>query len=437
MVEFSPKQAATIRKPFSHTLEVNEGTPRSGKTTAGIFRAARFYIQSPDQNHLVVGYNQETAYRLFIEGDGMGLLPIFGDCARLRHDENGAHLELTTPTGIKRVYYKGGGKQDSRKAILGQSLGSVIFCEIDVIHPDMIQECFRRTFAASMRWHLADLNPPAPQHPVIRDVFDVQDTDWQHWTVADNPIITAARAEEIRKTCEKNPYLYKRDWLGQRVMPAGVIYSMFDPETHIKPKLTGEPRAMFFTGDGGQGDATSLSCNIVTWNPPLLDQPGRRGRFALWRVANYYHSGKDTGQVKAMSTYAQELRVFIQWCRAKWQMPGVEVLIDPACKSLREELHKIGIPTQPANNNGHEHVRGRKGIEVGIERAQNALTEGDFFLLDADQYGHYDFLREVGMYCRDDDGNPIDAYNHAMDDWRYGINHFFARYPNPGKEGQA
>ena len=128
-------------------------------------------------------------------GDGFGLLHVFDGCSKIKHDDNGDHLEIVTPKGTRRVYYKGGGKADSHKSITGLSLGSVYFCEIDLLHMNMVQECFRRTFAAKNRWHIADLNPPAPQHPVIKEVFDVQDTYWQHWTIDDNPIITPERKE--------------------------------------------------------------------------------------------------------------------------------------------------------------------------------------------------------------------------------------------------
>lgn len=39
-----------------------------------------------------------------------------------------------------------------------------------------------------------------------------------------------------------------------------------------------------------------------------------------------------------------------------------------------------------------------------------------------------DFLKEIGMYCVDEHGNPVDAYNHAMDELRYSINHFVKQY---------
>lgn len=417
---FGDKQLEFISAPFTHELEVNEGTPRSGKTTSGVFRYARFLIESPDENHLIVAYNQEQAFRLFIESDGFGLKYIFDGACRISHDENGDHLEIHTPNGIKKVFYKGGGKIDSKNAITGMSLGSVVFCEINLLHMEMIQECFRRTFASKFRYHLADLNPPSPNHPIIREVFDVQNTKWRHWTIVDNPILTEERRQSIYNILIKNPYLYKRDWLGQRVMPEGVIYSMFDMDAHVDKKLVGRPIEMFFTADGGQSDATSVSCNIVTRQ--------QDGKYVLNRVANYYHSGAETGQVKAMSIYAKEIKEFVAYCTKTFAMRYAEFFVDPACKSLREELNLVGISNSTANNNSKEVKGSSKGIEVGIERSQNAITEGIFKLVENDKYDHYHFIKEVGMYCRDDNGKPIDDFNHALDEFRYSINYFYKRY---------
>lgn len=421
----SQKQRDLIQRPFSSVLEVNEGTPRSGKTTAGHFRYARYLIETEDENHLIAAYNQEQAYRLFIDGDGTGLMHIFTGNCQVKHDEHGDHLLIHTPKGDKRVYYKGGGKVNSVGAITGMSLGSVVFCEINLLHMDFVQECFRRTFAARRRYHLADLNPPAPQHPVIREVFDVQDTHWTHWTMDDNPILSEERKQSIIAGARKNPYLYKRDVLGQRVMPQGVIYGLFDLEKNLVDSLLGEPIEMYFTGDGGQSDATSMACNIVT----RVRKEGKVS-FRLNRVAHYYHSGAETGQVKAMSTYALELRDFINWCVKTFQMRFSDIFIDPACKALREELHKIGLLTTGAPNNAHDVKGSTKGMEVGIERGQTLISDGLFFLVNVkgDRYDHYHFLKEIGLYCRDDRGKPIDKHNHAMDEFRYSVNVFVKRY---------
>src|SRR5690625_3666032 len=98
-IKLSPKQKQIVRAPFDVGLEVQEGTPRSGKTTSVHFRLAYLYTISRDTNHLVSAYNQEQAFRLFIDGDGTGLMHIFGNLCRLKHDNHGDHLEVHTPKG--------------------------------------------------------------------------------------------------------------------------------------------------------------------------------------------------------------------------------------------------------------------------------------------------------------------------------------------------
>ena len=417
-IKYSPKQAAFITRPFLNCLDVAEGSPRSGKTFAATARFALNLLRSRDRAHLVTGYSQEQAYRLVLEGDGFGLTHIFEGSCEMKHDDNGDHLMLHLPNGDKKVYYKGGGKVDSRKAITGLSLGSVYFCEIDLLHADMVQECFRRTMAARDRYHIADLNPPAPQHPVIGDVFDVQDTYWTHWTLEDNPIITPERIEEIRQVCLRNRFLYKRDFLGERCIPQGVIYAMFDQEEHLLPRMPGDaqPFEMFFAADAGLTDATTVSCNIIAeW----------RGKRCMFRVANWYYDGGD----KALSVQAREIsQNFAPYCREKFKMRESCWLVDPSSKALRKELELCRILTDGADNNARDVKGNKKGLAVGIEYAQNAISDGRFYVVDEPRYGAYHFLQEIGLYCVDDNGNPIDKYNHAMDEFRYANNYFYKRY---------
>ena len=205
-------------------------------------------------------------------------------------------------------------------------------------------------------------------------------------------------------------------------MPEGVIYSMFDKEKHTANAIRGNVIETFFTADGGQGDATTCAYWVVTFD---------RGKYYLYRLANYYHSGTDTGVTKAMSIYAKEIKQFVEWCKVKWQFPHWNYFfVDPACKSLREELHLLGIPTDKADNNSRDKIssNGMK-IEVGIERVQNVLSKGVLFLLEhGDEYDHYSLIKEIGMYVRNDNGLPIDKYNHALDELRYGVNYFYKTY---------
>ena len=425
MIQWGAKQSDLIMKPFDRTLDWLEGTPRSGKTTAGIMRFARHLIRSRDNIHLVTAYSAEQAFRLIMDGDGMGLLHIFKGHCRTSHDDSGAHLLIHFPDGDKKVYWKGGGKADSHKAITGMSLGSVYFCEINLLHDSMVQECFRRTYAAKNRWHIADLNPPSPADPCIKNVLNVQDCRFIHWRCEDNPILTPERLAEIEAACKKSPFLYKRDWLGERVIPEGVIYWMFDPAKHVLNRIPEAytPIEAFVAGDGGTTDATSIGYYIVcAQNVGPLSRPHD---YRLFCVGNWYYDG---GQM-AMSDQAKKIcGEYLPYMRQKYGIRESSVYIDPACKALRLEIEKFGITTYGADNNAHD-IRGTsKGLKVGIEMLQSAINDGRFYLVEDERYGTEPFVKEAGLYCVNDHGDPVDAYNHAMDQTRYASNYFLKTY---------
>ena len=425
MFEPSPKQRDLIRAPFDRTLDWLEGTPRSGKTTAGTFRFARHLIKSRDNIHLVTAYSAEQAYRLIMDGDGFGLLHIFKGLCRTSHDDSGAHLLINLPNREPmKVYWKGGGKADSHKAITGMSLGSVYFCEINLLHDSMIQECFRRTYAARDRWHIADLNPPSPADPCIKNVLAIQDARFVHWTCADNPILTPERLREIEAACRKSPFLYKRDWLGERVIPEGVIYWMFSPEKHILSKVPDDFTICeaFVAGDGGTTDATSIGFYLAGFYGDRYFGPRE---YKLYRVGNWYY---DRGQM-AMSDQARAIcGEFLPYMRRKYGIKESGVYIDPACKALRLEIEKFGILTNGADNNAHDIKGASKGLKVGVEMLQSGISDGRFYLVEDERFGSEPFVKEAGLYCVNNDGNPIDAYNHAMDETRYAYNHFAKQY---------
>lgn len=427
MIKFSAKQVENITSDIKGIeFEMNEGTIRSGKTMSDIFKMARVYARSPDRDHLVIAYNQEQAYRMFIDGEGFGLMNIFRNNSEIRHNENGDHLWINFGNGNeKRIYYKGGGKANAVGSITGMSFGTIAFLEYNLLNKDVISEAFRRTLASKMRFHLGEQNPPAPNHPNLELLKQFEQTNtfkFRHWRPTDNPVLTGERLKMWKQQTETSDYLYKRDWLGERVMPEGVIYSMFDTEKHMKDSIIGRPIETFFVADGGQSDATTCTFCLVTF---------KDGQYYLYQLANYYHSGADSGVVKAMSVYAKEIKLFKEWCYSKWQYPHYNYFfVDPACKTLREELHLLGIMTDVADNNSRDKIssNGLK-LEVGIERVQNLLSKEVLFLYTGQkEYDFYNAIKEIGMYVRKDNGLPIDKYNHYLDTLRYAANYFTKSY---------
>lgn len=429
--KFSQKQTENIRERTDGiAFELNEGTIRSGKTMSDCFKMAAFYLSSPDKNHLVLAYNQEQAFRMFMDADGFGLMHIFKNNSELRHDDFGDHLWLKLPNGTeKHIYYKGGGNISAVGAITGMSYGSITFLEFNFIHPNVIEEAFKRTLAAKRRFFLAEQNPPAPNHPNLEKIERFKEAGtfkFRHWIPTDNPTLTGKRLEEWKQESSASPYLYKRDWLGQRVMPEGIVYQLFDEDEFTITKLKGEVVEMFFSGDAGQNDATTMSCNIVT----RVNENGK-WKFILNRVANYYHSGSENKVVVAMSTYAQHLKQFILWCRDKYRLYENAIIVDPAALSLRAELEKLGLDVEAANNNSHDRIGVAQGIEAGVDRMKNLMANKQFYLLKQteNKYDHYHFVKEIGMYVRDDTTHkPVDKNNHAMDEMRYSGNYFYSNY---------
>lgn len=426
-IKFSTKQVENISSDIEGIeFELNEGTIRSGKTMSDIFKMARIYAKSPDRDHLILAYNQEQAYRMFIDGEGFGLMNIFKNNSEIRHNENGDHLWINFGKGNEKwIYYKGGGKVNAVGSITGMSFGTVTFLEFNLLNKEVIAESFRRTLASKMRFHLGEQNPPAPNHPNLEllDQFEQTNTyRFRHWRPTDNPILTGERLKMWKQQCETSDYLLKRDWNGERVMPEGVIYSMFDTDKHMTNTIKGRPIETFFVADGGQSDATTCTFCLVTFDS---------GQYYLYQLANYYHSGADTGVVKAMSTYAKDIKLFKEWCYIKWNYPHFNYFfVDPACKTLREELHLLGIMTDAADNNSRDKIssNGMK-IEVGIERVQNLLTKEVLFLYTGqNDYDFYNAIKEIGMYVRKDNGIPIDKYNHYLDTLRYAGNYFTKTY---------
>ena len=200
---------------------------------------------------------------------------------------------------------------------------------------------------------------------------------------------------------------------------------MFDPSRHIVNRLPEGFNAVeaFAAGDGGTTDATSIGFYLAGFIGERY-APGPK-EYRLYRVGNWHYDG---GQM-AMSDQARHIvGEFLPYMRQKYRVRENAVYIDPACKALRLEIEKLGVLTSGADNNAHDIKGGSKGLKVGVEMLQSAINDGRFYLVEDDRYGTEAFVKEAGLYRADDKGQPVDAYNHSMDETRYAMNHFLKTY---------
>ena len=229
-----------MRQAYRSTVNVAEGAVRAGKTVDNIFVFASLLENSPDRIHLASGSTLGNAKLNIGECNGLGLEHIFsGRCKWMKYRGNEA-LSVRTERGERIVIFSGGKNADSFKRIRGNSYGMWIATEINLHSDSFIKEAFNRQLAARDRRIFWDLNPSPPDHFIYRDYIDRFSAvegknyyNYAHFTIRDNPLITADRLSEIMSQYDEKTVWYRRDILGQRCAAEGLIYRRFadSPDT--------------------------------------------------------------------------------------------------------------------------------------------------------------------------------------------------------------
>ena len=208
-------------------LTVYEGSVRSMKTVTSLVKWYRYVISSPEKVFLMSGCTQGSISRNCINGD-FGFIAISGGKAIPCTDTDGSKfLRL----GDKIIYYCGADNSASFKKIRGLSIGGWYADEVNLQNREFIETALARSFASTDRQNIWTLNPEAPNHWIYRDYLDkyrdekTPGYNWFHFTLEDNPSLTAERKAEIAS--QFSGVFFKRYVLGLRVRAEGGIYTSF------------------------------------------------------------------------------------------------------------------------------------------------------------------------------------------------------------------
>lgn len=234
---FSDKHKSYILRCRSAVINIAEGAVRAGKTIDNLFAFAEALDseENTDRIHLATGSTTSAAKQILGDSAGFGLYHIFrGRCRPGRYLGSDC-LYVSTKNGEKTIVFAGGRNADSYKRIRGLTVGLWIATEINLHHPDMIKEAFNRQLAAGMRKIFWDLNPGAPGDFIYRDYIDPLCgpdmpegyVNYGHFTIFDNPTVSAERLEQIIAQYDRNSVWYRRDIEGRRCAAEGLIYRSF------------------------------------------------------------------------------------------------------------------------------------------------------------------------------------------------------------------
>lgn len=258
-------------------------------------------------------------------------------------------------------------------------------------------------------------NPNAPINKWCKKMEDRPDCIHIHTDYRDVPEKWLGRdliesAEVMRLADERQ---YRWVWLGQSIGVEEAIYYMFSDKHKAKPTKQ-HYRVIGIGVDYGQQNAT-------TFQAAGLNEYDHK----LTGLAEYYHSGRDTGRQKSPSEYAKDFIGFTDKLHGEYSCSYFYVCIDPSAKGLQEEIKRASkdcdytVLIRDAEND----------VALGISRVQKLLT---FEIMTVSPY-QKNAVEEFGIYEYDkksiEKGKevPVKQDDHCMDAIRYLVMGFWKK----------
>ena len=251
-------------------------------------------------------------------------------------------------------------------------------------------------------------NPNAPVNVSCTNMKQRPDTIHKHVDYRDVPISWIGKklieSAELLKQVDYKQYRWV--WLGECTGIEDVIYYMFN-ESHRKETTAKTFKLIGIGVDYGQQNATTYQAAGVNINTRKLEG-----------LAEFYHSGRDTGKQKSPSDYAKEMIELTDMLHEKYTCSIFYVYIDPSAQGLAEEIKRLArqsmkynIVIKPAEND----------VAVGIQRVQKCMTYNVMTVSESQE----NLIREFGTYEYDKKSiesgkeKPIKTDDHCCDAWRY------------------
>lgn len=205
---------------------------------------------------------------------------------------------------------------------------------------------------------------------------------------------------------QADPKMYRWIWLGEPVGVDELIYYMFSDRHRKKPEPDRIYETVYIGGDYGQQNAT-------TYQAFVLDNY----RHELAGLAEYYHSGRESGKQRSPSQYAQDMIELMEDIHEQHRTLRFYIYLDPSAKGLQEEIKRAAkgldytVFIRDAEND----------VQLGISRVQKALVYQILKVAPVQQMA----IEEFGLYQYDkksiEKGKevPIKENDHCMDAIRY------------------
>lgn len=368
-----------------------DGSIRAGKT---VFMSVGFILWAmrtfSDQKFAICGKTVESLRRNIII-NLRDWVPYDLDIVERRAENK---LIISDGNGRENVFFMFGGKDESSYALIqGMTLAGVLMDEVALMPRSFVEQALARCSVPGSKFWF-NCNPAGPEHWFYKEwVCKIKERNalHLHFTMRDNPSL----APRIRQRYESmySGVFYDRYILGRWVAAEGLIYPMFNAETHTTEKSSKD--GLFY-----------LSLDYGTINPTAM---------GLWRIMDgtatmereYYHDSRETQKQKTDEEYYADLEEFVG------ETPIERIIIDPSAASFKECIKRHGkFKVMDADNS----------VIDGIRFTGAMIKQGKVIIHKSCKHT----LREFSAYVWDEkageragEDRVLKQNDHSMDQMRY------------------
>lgn len=400
----SRKQRRSIKGAHAR-VNIWEGSVRSGKTIASLVAWLRFIANdAPVQGRLfMIGKTKDTLYR--------NVLTVIEELV----GPNDPSFRYTKGANTAIIFGRevdilGANDAQAESKIRGATLAGAYVDEATLL-PGLgfwTQLLSRMSLAGARLF--ATTNPDGPMHWFKTEVLD-RATDlgyatW-HFLLEDNPSLDPVYVEQIKR--ENTGIWHQRNILGLWVLAEGVIWSMWNEDTHVVPRL---PRLNLCTMAIDYGTAGVFVAQILGIGIDPAD-----GIERLYVAREWRWDAKARRRQLTDAEYSEKLRAWLQ-TEVVPAIPAAADLerihVDPSATSFITQLHR----------DGWDRVRGADNDVADGLRETATLLSADRLRVHESVAG---LRAEIPGYVWDPkkallgEDAPVKANDHSCDTTRYGV----------------
>lgn len=400
ITKLSPKQKLVMKWAHMEQFRnkkaiICDGSVRSGKTVSMIIGFVHWAMRYFDGcNFGICGKTVRSTERNIITP--LLSMPDITDYYSVSYRRADSLLTIRAGNQVNRFYVFGGKDESSYALIQGITLSGVLFDEVALMPQSFVDQAIARCLSESKARYWFNCNPDSAEHWFYKEW--ICNTRGKralhlHFTMYDNPILSAAEIEEAQRLY--SGVFYDRYILGLWCVAEGLVYPMFQKEKHVVSAHPDMSRCDFF-----------ISCDYGTVNPTSMGlwALDRSTEHAV-RIREYYWNSREKGSRRTDEEHYTELVHLAGDLTDQIRY----VIVDPSAASFIECIRRHGV------------FRVRQADNSVLDGIRDTATLLDNGYLQFDTSCR-DCIREFGLYRWDETSptdKPIKENDHAMDDTRY------------------